>query len=272
MAGQILGDRYEVQQQLGKKAGRWTLLAHDLMTNAPVILKLLFIDENMEADDLRLFKREVEALQALGHPCTPRYLGYFEINLPNGGKALALIQSYVSGKSLQSYLKEQNPLTEAEAVHIARAALDILHYLHQQDPPIVHRDIIPSNLMLAEDAAHRTTQVCLVDFGSVKSLAPTDGTTFSLVGTEGYMPPEQIGRRAVTASDLYSLGVTLLVGITGVAPANLPRRGFRVDLTQFPQLSPAMATWLKTMIEPELSHRFRSAQLAQMALAEMAIA
>lgn len=266
MSGQILGDRYEVEQQLGKKSGRWTLLARDLMTHEPVILKVVFIDENLGPDDLKLFTREADALQVLAHPATPRYLGYFEIDLPRGGKALALIQSYLPGTSLDQYLKAERTLSEAEAKQVARKALEILQYLHAQQPPIVHRDIKPSNVLLSDDAGAIATQVSLVDFGSVKSLASADGTTFSIVGTEGYVAPEQIGRRAMTASDLYSLGMTLVVGMTGIEPMNLPHRGLCINLDQCLQCSPDFATWLKQMTEPDVTQRFRTADAALAAL------
>jgi len=266
MSGQILGDRYEVEQQLGKKAGRWTLLARDLITDSPVILKLLFIDENMAPDDLKLFKREVDILQTLEHPATPRYLGYFEITLPRNGKGLALIQSYMSGKSLYRYMEEGRLLSEAEACQVARTILEILIYLHGKKPPIIHRDIKPGNILLADDPTQLTSHICLVDFGSVKSLAPSDGTTFSLVGTDGFIPPEQMGRRAVVSSDLYSLGVTLVAAITGMDPQVMPKRGFRLELEKFLNVNPELFEWFKKMTEPELIQRFRQADEALAAL------
>jgi len=266
MSGQILGDRYEVEQQLGKKSGRWTLLARDLITDLPVIIKLLFIDEQMAPDDLKLFKREVDILQTLDHPAAPRYLGFFEISLPRDGKALALIQSYMPGKSLYRYLDEGRLLAEVEARYIARTILEILMYLHGKRPPIIHRDIKPGNILLAEDPTRLTAQICLVDFGSVKSLTPSDVTTFSLVGTDGFIPPEQMGRRAVTASDLYSLGITLATGMTGIDPQEMPKRGFRVELEKILTVSPDFLAWLKQMTEPELPHRFRQAEEALAAL------
>ncbi|WP_448599902.1 serine/threonine protein kinase [Thermoleptolyngbya sp.] len=262
MSGQILGDRYEVEQQLGKQSGRWTLLARDLMTQELVILKVVFIDENLGPDDLKRFKREADALQVLAHPATPRYLGYFEIDLPRGGKALALIQTYLPGTSLAQYLKAKRTLSEAEAKQVARKALEILQYLHALQPPIVHRDIKSSNLLLSDDEGAIATQVSLIDFGSVKSLTPAEGTTFSIVGTEGYIAPEQIGRRAMTASDLYSLGVTLVTGMTGLEPLHLPHRGLRIDLDQCLQCSPEFSTWLKQMTEPDVTKRFRTADAA----------
>lgn len=266
MPGQILGDRYEIEKQLGKKAGRWTLLARDLVTETPVILKLLFIDDETQQDDVKLFKREIDALQTLSHPATPQYLGYFEIDLPLDGRALALIQTYIPGKSLERHINEGYRLTEAEAKQIAKTTLEILSYLHEHNPPIVHRDIKPSNLVLAEQADDITSRVCLVDFGSVKSFSSGDMTTFTLVGTDGYRPPEQLGRRAVRASDLYSLGVTLMTGITGIDASALPRRRLRIDVDEVLNLSPNFTNWFKTITEPELDRRFKTAQEAFNAL------
>jgi eukaryotic-like serine/threonine-protein kinase len=265
MPGQILGERYEVERQLGKKSGRWTLLARDVKTEAPVILKLLSIDEDLQPHDLKMFKREAEILKTLNHPATPRYLGYFEIDLAHG-KALVLIQTYVKGKSLERSLREGLLLNEAEARRIGKAVLEILVYLHQHNPPLIHRDIKPSNV-LRHDSVR--SEVRLVDFGSVKSFQQTDYTSFTLVGTEGYMPPEQIGGRAVKASDLYGLGATLITAMSGLEPAKLPRRGLRIDFEQVLDLSSGFAEWLKAMVEPDLDRRFKFAQEALDALNQL---
>lgn len=275
MPGQILGDFYEVEKQLGKKMGRWTLLARDLRTEAPVILKLLFIDDETTLDELKLFKREVDALQTLTHPATPNYLGYFEIDLPKDGKALALIQTYIEGISLQQILQQKRRLKDSQAKQVATSVLDILCYLHNRQPPIVHRDIKPSNILLAASESN-DFKVYLIDFGSVKSFSSaSEYTSFTLVGTEEYMPPEQLGRRAVKASDLYSLGATLITAITGVEPVKLPRRGIQIDVEQIMNnqlisIEPSFVQWLKRMTEPELDRRFGSAQDALVELLQLA--
>ncbi len=274
MPGQILGDFYEVEKQLGKKMGRWTLLARDLRTEAPVILKLLFIDDETTLDELKLFKREVDALQTLTHPATPNYLGYFEIDLPKDGKALALIQTYIEGISLQQILQQKRRLKDGQAKQVATSVLDILCYLHNRQPPIVHRDIKPSNILLAASESN-DFKVYLIDFGSVKSFSSaSEYTSFTLVGTEEYMPPEQLGRRAVKASDLYSLGATLITAITGVEPVKLPRRGIQIDVEQIMNnqlisIEPSFVQWLKRMTEPELDRRFGSAQDALVELLQL---
>ncbi|MBW4692508.1 MAG: serine/threonine protein kinase [Lyngbya sp. HA4199-MV5] len=260
MAGQILGDRYEVERQIGKQTGRWTLLARDLVTQERVVIKLLFLDEAVEWDDLKLFEREVEILKSLSHPAIPRYLGFFEHQLPND-KALALIQTYVEGKSLEQCLQEHRLFSEAETKQLAKALLHILVYLHGQHPSIVHRDIKPSNILLANRQAY------LVDFGSVKALTNSgDTSAFTVVGTYGYMPPEQFSGRATPASDLYSLGATLTAMLAGAHPSSLPHRGMKIDFAAIANLSPAYIEWLEWLTDPNLERRAKSAQEALVAL------
>ena len=260
MAGQILGDRYEVERQIGKQTGRWTLLARDLTTQERVVIKLLFLDEALEWDDLKLFEREVEILKSLSHPAIPRYLGFFEHQLPND-KALALIQTYVEGKSLEQCLQEQRLFTEAETRQLAKAVLHILIYLHGQHPPIVHCDIKPSNILLANRQAY------LVDFGSVKALTSSgDTSAFTVVGTYGYMPPEQFSGRAIPASDLYSLGATLTAMLAGAHPSSLPHKGVKIDFAKIANLSPAYVEWLEWLTDPNLERRAKSAQEALLSL------
>ncbi len=256
MSGQILGDRYQVEKQLGKKSGRWTLLAKDLTNQELVILKLLFVDEETEWDDLKLFQREAETIRSLTHPSIPKYLSHFEIDLPKDGRALALVQSFIEGKSLEQLLQEGRTLSEAQAKQIGKALLAILCYLHGQQPPVIHRDIKPSNILLTPRQAY------LVDFGSVKSFATRDSTSFTVVGTYGYMPPEQFSGRAVPASDLYSLGATLITSVTGVHPSSLPRKGVQVDFSHFTNLSASFVDWLTWMTEHSLERRLGSAQEA----------
>ena len=142
-------DRYKILKQLGKNAGRQTLLAHDYQTNQPVVIKLLTFDQDFEWDDLKLFEREAETLKALSHPHIPQYLDFFEIAATTN-KQLALVQSYVEGRSLEDYLKAARRFSGAEIREIGKALLHILVYLHGRQPPVVHRDIKPSNIILGD--------------------------------------------------------------------------------------------------------------------------
>lgn len=191
MTSQVLGDRYEVQQQLAKKAGRRTLLARDLNTQALVVVKLLSFNSDFEWNDFKLFKREAETLKTITHPYIPQYLDYFELNSPNF-KGFALVQSYIAAKSLEEYLKAGRNFNESQVQQIAASVLEILIYLHERQPAVIHRDIKPSNIMLGNCSAN-SVELYLVDFGSVQNLAVRESGTMTVVGTYGYMPPEQFG-------------------------------------------------------------------------------
>ncbi|MGK7889706.1 MAG: serine/threonine protein kinase [Leptolyngbyaceae cyanobacterium] len=275
MAGQILGDRYQVEKQLGKKSGRWTLLAQDLSDEQPVILKLISIDDDLHPDMLRLFEREINTLKSLDHPDLPQYLDYFEIDLPKNQKALVLIQSYIEGVSTDKYLQSGRTFTESETRQVAKSILKILTYLHNHNPVVIHRDVKPSNILLAQpapDSGETGTRVCLVDFGSVQAIASkklTATTILTLVGNEEYMAPEQLGGRAVKASDLYSLGMTLLTLQTGRTPEELPHQESRLDIPAIDQLTPPFAAWLQRMTEANIELRFKSSQEALDALREI---
>lgn len=265
MSQEIFANRYEVQQQLGKKAGRRTLLARDLQTEELVIIKLLNFGSDFEWDSLKLFEREAETLKSLSHPFIPRYLDYFEVNSPNT-KGFALIQTYIPAQTLEQYLQAGRTFTEAEVKQIASSLLEILTYLHGLHPPVIHRDIKPSNILLGNRSGHSVGQVYLVDFGSVQTILATEGTTRTVVGTYGYMPPEQFGGRTVPASDLYSLGATLIYLVTGTHPADLPQKDLRIQFEPGANISKSLSNWLVRMTEPSLEKRFSSVDQAITAL------
>jgi serine/threonine protein kinase len=274
MIGEILGDvrgqdaarlRYQVQQLLGKKAGRRTLVARDLNTQELVVIKLLSFGGDFEWDSLKLFEREAETLKSLSHPLIPRYLDYFEVNSPTI-KGFALVQSYIPAQTLEQYCQSGRTFTEAEVKEIAKALLEILIYLHGLYPPVIHRDIKPSNILLGERSGNSVGQVYLVDFGSVQTVLATEGGTMTVVGSYGYMPQEQFGGRTVPASDLYSLGATLIYLVTGTHPADLPQKDFRIQFEKVANVSPELTRWLQQMTEPSLARRFNSAADAIAAL------
>jgi serine/threonine protein kinase len=265
MLGQTLGDRYKIQQQLSKKAGRQTFLAKDQQTQALVVIKVLTFDREFEWDDLKLFEREAQTLRHLSHESIPRYLDYFEVELPSH-KGFALVQTYIAAKSLEEYLKEGRTFSEVEVKQLAKSLLEILIYLHQQNPPVIHRDIKPSNILLANRSGHSIGQVYLVDFGSVQTIAAREGSTMTVVGTYGFMPPEQFGGRVTPASDIYSLGATIIYLVTGISPADLPQKDLQIQFETYTNLSPTLTNWLKRAIAPSLEKRFQSAKEALEAL------
>ncbi|MEG3907075.1 serine/threonine-protein kinase [Microcoleus sp. w1-18aA5] len=262
LSKEILADRYQCDRRLGKQAGRQTLLARDLKTQQQVVVKLLSFSSDFNWEDLKLFQREVETLKSLSHPAIPRYLDSFEIDTPKR-KGFALVQTYIEAKSLQEYLSDGRTFSEREVKQLATALLDILAYLHQRQPPVIHRDIKPSNILLKNRSGNSVGEVYLVDFGAVQTLATQQGKTVTVVGTYGYMPPEQFGGRAVPASDLYSVGATLIALITKQHPADLPQQDLQIEFEQLTKLSPGFTNWLKWMTHPTLECRPASVQIAK---------
>ncbi|MGA7932049.1 MAG: serine/threonine-protein kinase, partial [Kovacikia sp.] len=256
---QILQDRYVLKQALGNNAGRQTWLAEDQQTQALVIVKLLAFSPQMQWENLKLLEREATVLQQLNHPRIPRYLDYFSIDQKDGGGLgwFGLVQSYISGVSLQTRLRQGERFTVTQIREIAVQVLETLIYLHGLEPPVLHRDIKPSNLILNENG-----QVFVVDFGAVQNQAALEGVTFTIVGTTGYTPLEQFWGRAVPASDLYALGATLIHLMTGVAPADLPQPRLKIQFRDRISLDPVLIAWIEALTEPDLEQRYQTAQQA----------
>lgn len=260
MIDRVLQERYTLQRQLRKHAGRQTWLARDLQTRELVIIKLLTFGSDFEWQDLKLFVREAQILQELTHPAIPRYLDYFDLNLPDI-KGFALVQTYIPAKSLEEYLTAGRTFSQEEVMQIAKALLEVLIYLHERLPPVIHRDLKASNVLLGDCSGESVGQVYLVDFGSVKTAVAKSDGTLTIVGTYGYMPPEQFGGRAVPASDLYGLGATLIHLATGSHPADLLQDDTTIQFASV-NLSPAFVDWLRWLTEPSLKNRLASAREA----------
>ncbi|MBW4542792.1 MAG: serine/threonine protein kinase [Myxacorys chilensis ATA2-1-KO14] len=261
----LLANRYQLERQLGKKAGRQTFLARDTQTDTLVVIKLLLFGSDFGWDDLKLFEREAATLQGLSHAAIPSYLDYFEVDEP-ARKGFALVQTYIDALSLEQHLKAGRTFSETDVQQLAQDLLEILTYLHQRQPSVIHRDLKPSNILLGNRSGNSPGQVYLVDFGSVQNCVAKEGGTRTIVGTYGYMPPEQFGGRVAPASDLYGLGATLIYLATGQHPADLPQDDLRIEFESLVSLRPALVKWLRHMTEPSLKKRFRTAQEALNAL------
>ena len=258
---QIISDRYQLREKLGRNAGRQTWLATDLNSakKEQVVVKLLAFGGDVQWEDLKLFEREAQILKQLNHPRIPKYKDYFSID--DRTLWFGLVQQYIPGLSLKQLLDRGKRFTEADIENIAQEILEILLYLHGLNPPLLHRDIKPSNLIWGEDK-----QIYLVDFGAVQDRAATEGATFTVVGTYGYAPMEQFGGRAVPASDLYALGATLIHLLTRTAPADLPNRDLTIQFRERLSLNSGLANWLEKMTTPALEKRYSSVQQALDAL------
>ncbi|MFB2935921.1 type IV pilin-like G/H family protein [Aerosakkonemataceae cyanobacterium BLCC-F154] len=262
---QILQNRYQLQQVLGNNVNRQTWLGVDLSSepHQQVIIKLLSFSPQMQWEELKLFEREASVLKQLNHPKIPKYLNYFSLDKQAGDGLpwFGLVQEYIPGSSLQQLLNKGKLCTEIEAKDIANQLLDILIYLHELSPPVLHRDLKPSNIIY-----NQNKQIYLVDFGAVQEKAKAEGVTFTVVGTAGYAAPEQLWGGAIPASDLFSLGATLIHLLTGISPADLPQQKMRWQIPDKLSLSANFSQWLSILTDPAIERRFNTARQAKTAL------
>lgn len=256
--GRLLHNRYRILEPLGRGGLGFTYAAQDLQTKQSVAVKILSLRRAADWKKLELFEREAKLLEQLNHPAIPRYIDYFQIDTEHD-RSFYIVQQLAPGYPLSHWVEEGwRPDTQA-VKKIASQLLEILIYLQSHLPPVIHRDIKPQNIIF-----DNTDQLFLVDFGSVQATyrqSIAHGST--VVGTFGYMAPEQFRSQAVPATDLYGLGATLLFLLTGQTPADLPQRQLKIQFRlALPQLDPHFADWLERLLEPNPERRFTTAQIA----------
>ncbi len=256
---------YRIESELGanRGGGRVTYLAHDLDLNYKVVIKQFqFARLSGSWVDYDAYQREIEVLRGLQHPGVPRYLTSFQTE-----DGFCMVQEYKPAMSLA----ESRSFSPQDLRKIAVSVLEILVYLQNRIPPIIHRDIKPDNILI-DDALN----VYLVDFGFARIGDGEVGVSSVVKGTLGFMPPEQLFNRELTeASDLYGLGMTLICLLTRTKTDDI---GQLVDISYkvkfkhlVPKLSQHWVNWLDKMVEPRDKDRFPNAKAALQALPDIAI-
>ena len=246
---------WELLEQLGRggqgstwKARRRTTGRQASATAGPELaaVKRFRVADVADWKRVELFEREARVLAALQHPAIPRFL---ETGAAADGTERWIAMELVEGEPLSRRIGL--PSSVAQLARWFDEALAVLDYLHSRVPPVLHRDLKPHNMIVRPDGS-----LALVDFGSVRvALAPEGSST--VVGTFGYLAPEQLHGAASPSSDLYALGVTMIALATGIEATQLPRRGLRIDaealLAKFPDRRLA-EVWAR-LIEPDPDKR-----------------
>ena len=255
--GEIIGARYSILYILGQGGIGITYAAEDLKTGEKVALKAVSLRRTDDLKVLELFEREARILAQVQHLAIPRYIDYFEVG-KRRDRVFYLAQQLAEGQSLARLIENGWHPSATEVRWMANQILDILVYLQQLVPPVIHRDIKPQNIIRRDDG-----QLFLVDFGAVQDVyhqTITGGST--VVGTYGYMAPEQFRGKAVLATDLYGLGATIIYLLTSKSPTDLPQRKLKIDFRSHVRINKQFADWLERMIEPVAEDRFSTAKEA----------
>jgi eukaryotic-like serine/threonine-protein kinase len=253
---EILVNRYQVIDILGQGGVGITYRSRDIETDRIVAIKALSLKRAKDWKAIELFDREAKILSQLNHPAIPQYIDSFQVDTEID-RQYYIVQTLAEGQSLFDAVEAGWKPTIEQAKNIAAQVLEILTYLHTLNPPVIHRDLKPQNLIVNNDG-----KIYLVDFGSVQDTYYTVTGGSTVVGTYGYMAPEQFRGQAYLSTDLYGLGTTLLYLLTGIDPAILPQKKLKIDFHDFVSLPSDFANWIDRLLEPEPTRRFRTAELA----------
>ncbi|WP_227395571.1 Stk1 family PASTA domain-containing Ser/Thr kinase [Jeotgalibacillus aurantiacus] len=208
MIGKRLNDRYKIIRTIGSGGMANVYLAHDMILNRDVAVKMLRLDYVGDGDMLKRFQREAQSATSLAHP---NIVSMYDVG--DEDDYYYLVMEYVEGMTLKEYIKEFSPVSLDDAVKIMSQLTSAISHAHHNG--IIHRDIKPQNILIDRDGTVKIT-----DFGIAMALSATAMTqTNSVMGTVHYLSPEQArGGTASKKSDIYSLGIVMYEMITGRLP------------------------------------------------------
>ena len=259
MVGDVIADRYELEELVDQGGMSTVYRGHDRMLERKVALKILHSHFLDDPEYVERFRREARAVAQLSHP---HIVTVIDRGSSDGNQFIVF--EFVDGENLKQLIERTGPLPIERAIEIAIEIADALAFAHAHD--LVHRDVKPQNVLVDATGSAKVT-----DFGIARSLDVERGVTQTgtVLGTSNYLSPEQASGAQVTpASDIYSLGVVLYELLTGEVP-------FRGDnlvvvamkhvtehapslIDQRPDIPPRLARAVEHAMEKNPEHRFAS--------------
>lgn len=267
----LLRDRYSAIAVIGRGGFGKTYLATDELEPSSLCVIKQFLPPSNSSTALRLFAEEAQQLRTLGsHSQIPSFIDYLEQE-----NEYFIVQEYIDGSNLEEELAANGSFSENQIQELLLNILPVIEFVHSHN--VIHRDIKPENVIrrhsdaedgMPKDHATQTLRdhrsLHLVDFGAAKIITQTalvkTGTT---IGSAGYAAPEQTFGKAVTQSDLYSLGVTCIHLLTSMHPFDLIDSGegnwvWRDYLKQ--PVSQKLGQILDKLLERGIKQRYHSAK------------
>ena len=236
MKGQKINDRYQIIKSIGEGGMANVYLAYDTILDRNVAVKVLRGDLAGDEKFVRRFQREALSASSLAHPSI---VEMYDVGVDDG--LYFIVMEYVDGKTIKQLIKKRGNLTLSEAIDIMLQLTDGMSHAH--DSYIIHRDLKPQNIMIKDDG-----QIKITDFGIAMALNSTQLTqTNSVMGSVHYLPPEQAsGHGSTIKSDIYSLGMTMYVLISGVHPFDADTDS-QILINQVTRKVPMIENWNKKM-------------------------
>lgn len=253
--GEIIGLRYRILKRIGQGGYSTVFLAENMVLSNLWAIKVIDRGNPSAVGEMQ----EVNILKCLNHPMLPRVADLFEDE-----RYTYIVMDYIEGETLAELLKAGGKVGEAQLIEWARQLCDVLDYLHSRQPPVIYRDLKPSNIIL--DGSGR---VHLVDFGTAKSFNEKSLEDTVYIGTQGYAAPEQFGSgKSDERTDLYNLGMTLFHLATGVHPATITHDEIGHHLDQS-SVSEAFANLIKDLVRHDPAKRIGDARTCLALLSRM---
>ena len=210
LIGKIIGNRYEILEEVGLGGMATVYKAKDHVLNRLVAVKVLKDEFTTDAEFVKRFNTEAQAAASLSHP---NIVSIYDVGHEEENNLYYIVMELVQGKTLKEIINSEGVLTWKWAVNIAMQIASALEMAHKRG--IVHRDIKPHNIIITEDGIAKVT-----DFGIAKAVSNSTITAFgTTIGSVHYFSPEQAkGGFTDAKSDLYSLGVVMFEMLTGKVP------------------------------------------------------
>ncbi len=260
--GSLLKQRYRLLSQIGKGGFGAVYVSEDTQLSNRLVAIKEMSQRGLSAKDfqqaIEALRREGQLLSGLKHPSLPAIYDHFS---ENGRWYLAM--EYIDGETLEERLAKTSDgrLPLSETLQIGLQLCQVLDYLHQQQPPIIFRDLKPANIMLTSQGS-----LYLIDFGIARLFKPGQVKDTAAIGSIGYAAPEQYGKaQTTTRSDIYSLGATLHHLLSGNNPSDHPLSFAPLNLAQPAGLEPLILQ----MVERDPSKRPASISEIQQQLQQM---
>ena len=248
--GTVIDGKYEILKEIGRGGMSIVYLAMDKRLNKQWAVKEIRKKGSGKNDEVVVNSLLAEAnlIKRLDHPALPRI-----VDIIDNGLTIYVIMDYIEGESLDKILAEYGAQPEEMVIEWSKQICDALSYLHNQKPPIIYRDMKPANVMLKPEG-----NIKIIDFGIAREYKEKNLADTTVLGTNGYAPPEQYGSRQTDArSDIYALGMTMHHLLTGVDPR--PKDYMYLPVRQWnPELSEGIEIIIDKCVQPAAERRYQS--------------
>lgn len=234
--GSVIDGKYKILNVVGKGGMSVVYLAMNERANKQWAIKEVRKDgmQSFEVVKQNLVA-ETDLLKKLNHPHLPSIIDVIDCD-----DTFLIVMDYIEGNPLSKALETSGAQNQDDVIEWAKQLCDVLGYLHSRKPPIIYRDMKPSNVMLKPDG-----NVMLIDFGTAREFKSTSVADTTCLGTQGYAAPEQFGGHGQTdaRTDIYCLGATMYHLVTGHNPATPPYEMYPIR-----QWNPMLSSGLEEII------------------------